>query len=84
MCTCSDGVKTGCDIPLSSKHQCVEPDHLNAAGACVNSAPDFGPASDFFADCKNKAFVYAHDTKAVNNGNCHTGDFTCEILPNGK
>lgn len=65
----------------------MEPDHLNAAGACVNSAPDFGPASDFFADCKNKAFVYAHDahdTKAVNNGNCHTGDFTCEILPNGK
>lgn len=47
MCTCSDGVKTGCDIPLSAKHQCVEPDHLNAAGACVNSTPDFGPASDF-------------------------------------
>lgn len=84
MCTCSDGVKTGCDVPLFAKHQCVEPDHVNAFGACVNSAPDGGPASGFFADCKGKAYTYAHDNDAVNNGNCRTGDFTCEILPNGK
>lgn len=84
MCTCSDGVKTGCDIPLFANHQCVEPDHLNSAGSCVNSAGEDGPASPFFADCKSEAYVYAHDDKATNNGHCHTGDFICEILPNGK
>ncbi|KAK0747118.1 hypothetical protein B0T18DRAFT_413138 [Schizothecium vesticola] len=84
VCTCSDGVKTGCDIPLFAKHQCVSPDYVNAAGACVNAAPDAGPASPFFADCKDKAYVYTFNDLATNNGNCLTGDFTYEILPNGK